>query len=676
MFFGCLISLLGICSLQAVNDSSGVDISVRDSIRASAIYGNREASLIPGTRIDIEKIPKDQTVADVLRSQSGIQVKDYGGVGGLKTVNVRSLGSEHNGVFINGIAVENAQNMQVDIGRFSLDELAEITIYNANGCARLQSAKEYASANSICLSYRTPELKGRFGGKARIRGGSFGTLSPAVTLNARLGKNVVGTLSTEYTRSNGKYRFHNSRYYRINGEVKGYDTTMIRQNGDISAIRVEGRLSGTGNGRSSWNSHVYYYDSERGLPGPVVRSATVLPGYGDRQADRNFFVQGAWKHPLGGNFHQEIKIQGKYAWDYTRYRTDPDKNPQAMPTDVTYRQHNAYLSASWAMSPFEWWSINLASDVQFNTLDGTSKYFAQPQRLSLWEALALDFNWNIVRISANANWCFTADWFDNTGSGAFAREDRTCSNFSPALLFQISPLENGSSSLTINGFVKRSYRMPSFNDLYYTLVGNSSLDSEKAFQSDLGLTYIYRFSTVLSLTLKTECYYNYLKDKIVAIPTSSMFRWTMLNIGKVRTIGNETSASLAYAGNNGLGIELNARYTYQNSTDRSDPDHASYGGQIPYIPLHTVAVSANASYKGWMAAVTFTAMSERWSSSANLFDYHIDPWCTCDLSLSKTVLQRITLSGSLRNITDSQYEVVKGYPMPGINFMLGVSYEF
>ena len=42
-------------------------------------------------------------VADAVRQFTGVQLKDYGGAGGLKTVNVRSLGSEHVGVFIGGI---------------------------------------------------------------------------------------------------------------------------------------------------------------------------------------------------------------------------------------------------------------------------------------------------------------------------------------------------------------------------------------------------------------------------------------------------------------------------------------------------------------------------------------------------------------------------------------------
>jgi vitamin B12 transporter len=57
------------------------------------------------------------SVADAVRYFSGVQLKDYGGIGGLKTINVRSLGSAHTAVFYDGMTVGNAQNGQVDLGK-------------------------------------------------------------------------------------------------------------------------------------------------------------------------------------------------------------------------------------------------------------------------------------------------------------------------------------------------------------------------------------------------------------------------------------------------------------------------------------------------------------------------------------------------------------------------------
>ena len=50
------------------------------------------------------------SVADALRYFSGVQVKDYGGVGGIKTVNIRSMGTNHTGVVYDGVELGNAQN--------------------------------------------------------------------------------------------------------------------------------------------------------------------------------------------------------------------------------------------------------------------------------------------------------------------------------------------------------------------------------------------------------------------------------------------------------------------------------------------------------------------------------------------------------------------------------------
>ena len=70
------------------------------------------------------------SVADALRYFSGVQIKDYGGVGGIKTVDIRSMGSHHLGVFYDGVEVGNAQNGVVDLGKFSMDNIEELSLYN------------------------------------------------------------------------------------------------------------------------------------------------------------------------------------------------------------------------------------------------------------------------------------------------------------------------------------------------------------------------------------------------------------------------------------------------------------------------------------------------------------------------------------------------------------------
>ena len=98
-------------------------------------------------------------VADALRYFSGIQIKDYGGVGGLKTVNIRSMGTNHVGVFYDGIELGNAQNGTVDLGRFSLDNMESVT--RTTGKRVPSSSRQRISARRVPSIYRHGRLSSK-----------------------------------------------------------------------------------------------------------------------------------------------------------------------------------------------------------------------------------------------------------------------------------------------------------------------------------------------------------------------------------------------------------------------------------------------------------------------------------------------------------------------------------
>lgn len=95
-------------------------------------------------------------MADALKYFAGVQIKDYGGLGGLKTINVRSLGAQHVGVYVDGIRITNAQNGTVDLGKFSLSAMESVSLYNAHKQEQCQSASEYASGATVYLRTRRP----------------------------------------------------------------------------------------------------------------------------------------------------------------------------------------------------------------------------------------------------------------------------------------------------------------------------------------------------------------------------------------------------------------------------------------------------------------------------------------------------------------------------------------
>ena len=88
--------------------------------------------VIPAQKLEGEQLQRlnSHSVADAVRYFSGVQLKDYGGVGGVKTLDIRSMGTNHMGVFYDGIQLGNAQNGQIDLGKFSLDNIEDVSLYN------------------------------------------------------------------------------------------------------------------------------------------------------------------------------------------------------------------------------------------------------------------------------------------------------------------------------------------------------------------------------------------------------------------------------------------------------------------------------------------------------------------------------------------------------------------
>ena len=634
-----------------------------DTLSAATVFG---VQVLPVVRaVEDVYLPQQAAaplqVADVLRHFTGVQVKDYGGAGGLKTVNVRSLGSEHVGIFLDGIQVDNAQNMQVDLGRFSTGGIAMVSLYNGQKSRRLQTAKEYASGAAVHLGTQRPEHFDGSGGRFRLRGGSFGTVNPSLLWDKDLGSKLTLRTQAEFLSSNGKYRY------------PFFDTTLVRENGDIMSLRLEAQLFGSLR-RGVWDVHAYAYGSERGFPGPVIRRAAGFPFSAERQADQDMFVQGGWDQDWTERYATSLKF--KYSNNYTHYDTHPEKNPMAMPYDLHYRQNAGYLSLAQSYVLADSWSVDLSTDGQFNALDSDVGQFVTPRRATFTGALATRLAWETFRAAAHLVYMGAWDFFDTPAAGGWSREDTYRDAWMPSLSVFWRPLR----WVEIDAYAKRSYRLPSFNDLYYSQMGNSALVPEQADQFGAD----FRFSSHsrhLRWETRISPYFNRVSNKIVAIPTSSQFRWTMLNIGLVDVTGFDTKAE-CIIDHGDWTVEATLRYSLQQALDHSDRDSRTYGNQIPYIPRHSGGVGLEARYGGWAFIWDTSLSGGKWSRTANIDDYYIKSWSISDASVSRTYIlhgfdrrtmaPELTLSFNAGNVFNKPYQIVQGYPMPGFNAFLSV----
>ena len=632
------------------------------------------------------------SVADAIRYFSGVQIKDYGGVGGIKTVNIRSMGTNHMGVYYNGIQLGNAQNGQIDLGKYSIENIEEIQLYNGQKSDIWQSAREFGAAGSIYLTTRRPRFADgkTVNVKAQMRAGSFALIDPSILLDVKLSETMSLTMNAELISSDGKYPF---RYRRVtpSGEV-AYDTTAIRQNGDINAIRVEAAVNHYYSNTGFWKVQLYHYNSERGVPGAIVNNVWRN---GERLWDRNSFVQASWQDELFN--HWSVKVNAKYANDYTRYINNDDK---LIHVENQYLQQEAYFTMAHKVRIFDWWDVSAAYDLQYNALS----MYADAHRFTHWLSAATAINIkNYLRVQASVLGTFVSD-----EQGAKNQEPRhnTTQRFTPALFLSYRPTQV--MDLRLNAFYKQSYRYPTFNDLYYTDMGNAYLKPELAKQHSVGLSFTQPFRIAekcgSEFRLNADYYYNRISDKIIAYPKGQQFRWTMLNLGLVKINGMDVNAQLHFVLPMNFYLTAKAQYTYQTAIDVTDPNDSYYGDQIPYIPWHSgSAVGMFGWQNDWQQYglnYSFIYVGERYNQQENIIYNYTQPWYTHDLSVfgewniqptakrstgvadltstAKRSISPITLRLALdiNNLLSQDYDVILNYPMPKRNFKCTVSITY
>lgn len=601
------------------------------------------------------------SVADAMRFFTGVQLKDYGGVGGLKTINVRSLGTNHVAVFYDGVQLGNAQNGQVDLGRFSLDNIEEIDLYNGQRSEIFQPAKAFSAASTIYLQSAKPKFEP--GEHTHIRmsykTGSMGLLNPSLLWQQKLNDKISSTISAEYIQSNGRYKF---RY--TNGV---YDTTAVRNNGDIKAYRVEAGLTGSTADSARWAVKAYSYISDRGLPGAIVANKF---NYSQRQWDRDQFIQANYESNTANRY--SFKAVAKYSDNYERY-LDPEFVTTTGFLDNRFYQHELYTSIANRYRILPVWDIALSVDFQMNNLDANLYRFPYPTRYTELVSMASQLRVGRLNLQASLLGTFVNDQVkEYTGAGR-----KTA--YTPTVTAGWRLLDN--NDLMLRAFYKNIFRLPTFNDLYYTLIGNTLLKPEYAKQYDVGFTYNHEFKNRLlqSFSVQVDAYYNQVRDKIIAVPGLNLFRWVMYNVGDVHIKGAEINIQSGWNIADELTITAGLNYTYQQAFYKEGG--ITYRYNIPYVPMHSGSFTLGADYRRFQFNYSYLYNGLRYdeqSNDVNHGDNTVAPWYTHDLSasyLTKIYKRKTRFTLEVNNLLNQDREIISNFPMPRRFYRFKLSYN-
>lgn len=591
-----------------------------------------------------------QNIADAVKRMAGTNVKDYGGIGGMKTVSVRNLGAQHTAVSYDGITVSNTQAGQIDIGRFSLDNVGMLSMAIGQGSDIMQTARHYASAALLAIETERPVLdKGDSRLRLALKGGSWGQLNPSVRWWCQAGENTMTTLDADYMRADGRYPF-----VLRNGKEKSNEK---RNNSDIEQWHGEANVLHKFGDGGSLDTKAYFYHSQRGVPGSVV---LYNDNSKERLWDENFFLQTAYKRHIARQW--KLAIRAKYTHSWNKYEDTNAKYANGKKTEVN-RQDEYYTSATLGWKPTSWLEMALAEDVAVNKLRTTVNGSPNPLRTTSLTALVSKAKYGRMTIEGNIVMTYATESLTESEKYAIKKpEDRK--KLSPSLSFSYRLLPD--EALYVRAMTKSTFRLPTFNDLYYLQIGNTSLRPENAHEYGAGMTWNSRpIGPLRYVALTIDAYYNDVTDKIVAFP--STYIWKMVNFGKAEIKGIDATMGTEVDIAKGYSIVANGSLTWQEAKDKTE-GNATYGSQLPYTPKVSGGLSVMLLTPWVNVGYSATGQGKRYSIAQNTREYQLDGYMEHSLSLSRDFLlgdNMLRLQLTVNNITDKQYEIIKYYPMPG-----------
>lgn len=588
-------------------------------------------------------------VADAIRNFAGVILQDYGGIGGLKTVSVRSLGSNNTAVLYNGVQLNDAQNGQIDLSKFNLNNIQEIVLYNAQPADILQTARAYASASVLAIKTVQPKLDS---GKpysilAGVKGGSFGLFNPYLQWQQRLSQYWSLVINGSVQEANGRYK------YKQNGD--GSDTLAIRKNGDVHTQQADAGLYWAKSDNSKFNLLVNFYNSGRGLPGAVVFYAAPI---NQRLYNRDYFIQSSYQHLSANGL--EFLLNAKFSKTLVRY-TDTNVFNNTGFINEHYSQNDYYASVAVAYHILPVWKVAYSFDTDVSDLKSDVYKYAFPTRLSLFNVLASDLTIGRWRLQANL---LNTYIHDEVKEGPAASSK---SAFTPAIIGSFNPLKN--KNLLLRAYYKSTFRNPTFAEQYYYAIVPRTIKPEYSDQFDVGASYTKSFNGIFDyIALSADAYYNHVKDKISYIPTRSPETPSVINLGSVDIKGLDVNLKSGFKPFYNWKTLLSINYTYQQALDVTNNTDLYYLEQIPYTPKHTFAANLGFMHNQFGLYYNQIYSSSRYQNSNNVPEYYIPSYTVSDASLVYNLFinkRPVHTSVEVNNLFDKNYSVVSGYPMPG-----------
>lgn len=231
----------------------------------------------------------------------------------------------------------------------------------------------------------------------------------------------------------------------------------------------------------------------------------------------------------------------------------------------------------------------------------------------------------------------------------------------------------------LRGNIAHSYRIPTFNDLYWSPGGNPDLKAETAWTEELSAEFRYdKNRTAVEYILTV--YNRNVKNMITWVPLAAY--WSPVNVASVWSRGAEHRLKVRQSfGDLKFTLIVNADYVRSTYEKTDDPNDVAIGKQLIYVPAWFGSASFTGEFKGIYLTATESYTDLRFTTRDHL--EWLPSYYIADVSIGYyhsfshgNFSSNVNFFFRCNNLTDVHYQSVAWRPMPGRNFTLGLSIQF
>jgi outer membrane cobalamin receptor len=578
-----------------------------------------------------------EDMADALKTVPGIFIREG-------AINIREASANKVLILIDGQRMNNAQSGDFDVTTIPIDAIENVKVLRGGNSARY-GADAVGGVVNFITKKATEDSKMDAGLRA-----TYGSFNQKF-LNLYT-SNVINDLnyyvSYKRTDSDGDFEYE---------ELDG--TKNTRENNYTKSNDVMVKLGYTASEKSSLTFSTQYTQSESGTPGSVQGLGNwpiVTPNAYLRINNMFFNLNYAQKEIFG---KADFSANTYFHNFRTRY-DDPDSWGGPTTSDHKNKAYGVELAQNNPLTEL----ITLDYGYVFRHDEANSSSLGDKSRETHSGHLAATLGKKDLNFFFNSISIIPAVRYD-------APDD-----FDKVLSPKVSLMfgNDGAYALNLNMHVSKSYRAPTFNDLYWPedayTVGNPDLDPEKGTSYEVGFGFQLPF--INNAQINVNYFNSSIDDQIIWAPRED-FKWTPTNVDKSETTGIESYIGLKFFEES---FKLDFNHTYMNAKDASGSEND--GKLLIYRPNHKLDVNAGYVIGMYELNANYQHMSKRYvnvDNSESLPDLNL---VNANVSVKPTLFNMNWMFRlDLNNVLDNSYRLTNGYPMSGreFRFTVGLSLQ-